>query len=336
MNLLNLTTSSILCKLDVKLELFHHNTKSFAQHKAFDDIYEAFDWYKDDLIEKIIGYTGDSYSAVSVNVTYSDTTGVELVNDMYALAKNLAAFSEANGYMDLKNIADSLSGLGAKLNYLLTLNESAVAYMIPRSAYANPWLTHKIETAPYLQGFEFGNAFNTKVVNAKVDNECCAVYVNESGHVLTNAIPVPTYINESGEISNDKEFKEYATLVLRQAHGDSFDSEVADKMVDDLLDKYKDNYGAMVGALTSGFGNESLNESMAWMIDAKYHVKPMHLRENTDYTWYMGAEPLVCTYLGFTKDNAYEFRLNNSKHKLSSQNVMKYIFKIDYYNEHKH
>jgi hypothetical protein len=116
--------------IDVKLELFHHNTKSFSQHKAFDDIYEAFDWYKDDLIEKIIGYTGDRYTSVKVDATYSDSTGLEIVNDLQNLSQILANFAETNKYADLKNISDSLSGLSAKLNYLLTLNESAL-----KSAY---------------------------------------------------------------------------------------------------------------------------------------------------------------------------------------------------------
>jgi hypothetical protein len=116
--------------IDVKLELFHHNTKSFSQHKAFDDIYEAFDWYKDDLIEKIIGYTGDRYTSVKVDATYSDSTGLEIVNDLQNLSQTLATFAETNKYADLKNISDSLSGLSAKLNYLLTLNESAL-----KSAY---------------------------------------------------------------------------------------------------------------------------------------------------------------------------------------------------------
>ena len=119
-----------LQKLDAKLELYHHNTKAFSQHKAYDEIYAAFDFYKDDLIEKIIGYTGDRYKSVSVQVEYTDTTGIELVSDLADLSLNLASFAEANGYSDLKNISDSLSGLSAKLNYLLTLNEAVSSYYV--------------------------------------------------------------------------------------------------------------------------------------------------------------------------------------------------------------
>lgn len=113
---------NILQLVDVKLELFHHNTRSFAQHKAFDDIYNSFDELKDDLIEKIIGYTGDRYGSVKVECSYHDSTGQELVRDFQNLSDILAKFATDNNYSDLKNISDEISGLGAKLNYLLTLS----------------------------------------------------------------------------------------------------------------------------------------------------------------------------------------------------------------------
>jgi hypothetical protein len=115
----------MLQKLDAKLELFHHNTRSFSQHKGFDQIYEEFDAIKDDLIEKIIGYTGERYRTLQLAISYNDQTGQELVNDFKYTSENISNFAITNNYPDLKNIADSLSGLGAKLNYLLTLTENA-------------------------------------------------------------------------------------------------------------------------------------------------------------------------------------------------------------------
>jgi hypothetical protein len=114
----------MLQKLDAKLELFHHNTRSFSQHKGFDQIYEEFDAIKDDLIEKIIGYTGERYRTLQLAISYNDQTGQELVNDFKYTSENISNFAITNNYPDLKNIADSLSGLGAKLNYLLTLTEN--------------------------------------------------------------------------------------------------------------------------------------------------------------------------------------------------------------------
>ena len=58
---------------------------------------------------------------------------------------------------------------------------------------------------------------------------------------------------ESSEFT-DKEFDAYADEVLKKAHPDDFDEEVAKKVKDGLKKKYGDDYGAAVGALTSGFG----------------------------------------------------------------------------------
>jgi hypothetical protein len=40
--------------------------------------------------------------------------------------------------------------------------------------------------------------------------------------------------------------------VLKKAHPEDFDQEIADKVVADLKNKYKGDFGAMIGALTSG------------------------------------------------------------------------------------
>ena len=60
-------------------------------------------------------------------------------------------------------------------------------------------------------------------------------------------------INES-KIKNAKEFEEYAMEILKSAHGEDFDEEIATKVVNDLKSKYGEDWGAMVGALQSGMG----------------------------------------------------------------------------------
>jgi hypothetical protein len=107
-----------------KLEVFHHNTKVFSQHKAFDEIQESFNDLKDDLIEKIMGYVGERYESSNIGeIVYTDKTGIELVEDIKAIGVQLIKFSKDNSYTDIENIGQSVEGLGAKLNYLLTLNE---------------------------------------------------------------------------------------------------------------------------------------------------------------------------------------------------------------------
>lgn len=57
------------------------------------------------------------------------------------------------------------------------------------------------------------------------------------------------------EIKNDGEFKEYATAILKDAHGEDFDEAKATEVIDGLLSKYSGDYGAMVGALQSSMGS---------------------------------------------------------------------------------
>lgn len=54
------------------------------------------------------------------------------------------------------------------------------------------------------------------------------------------------------KVDSEKDFEEYAMSVLKKAHPEDFDQEIADKVVADLKAKYKGDFGAMVGALTSG------------------------------------------------------------------------------------
>ena len=56
------------------------------------------------------------------------------------------------------------------------------------------------------------------------------------------------------EIKSDSEFEEYATEILKSAHGDKFDEAKAKEVIDGLKSKYKGDYGAMVGALQSSMG----------------------------------------------------------------------------------
>jgi len=58
------------------------------------------------------------------------------------------------------------------------------------------------------------------------------------------------------EVTDEKSFREYAETVLRKAHGDDYDEEIAKKVMDGIVDKVEgDDWGAAVGRLTSGLGS---------------------------------------------------------------------------------
>lgn len=61
-------------------------------------------------------------------------------------------------------------------------------------------------------------------------------------------------INEA-DVKDEKSFREYAESVLKKAHEDDYDEEIANKVIDGIISKVKDdNWGEAVGRLTSGLG----------------------------------------------------------------------------------
>jgi DNA-binding ferritin-like protein len=104
-----------------QLHLLHWQTKSYAQHKALGKIYEYVQDFKDDVVEKLMGYTGKRPGAIKLEqLTATDPNAV--VTALMDFASNLKRYAEANSYHDIANLADALSGEAAKTSYLLTLS----------------------------------------------------------------------------------------------------------------------------------------------------------------------------------------------------------------------
>ena len=64
-------------------------------------------------------------------------------------------------------------------------------------------------------------------------------------------------------------------------------------------------------------------------------INPRELKQGEKYTWFMGAEPLECTFVGHSfQPMGFKFVLRNSTHILGGKDVRDYIYPIDVYNEH--
>lgn len=103
---------------------FHLDTKSFAEHKALNELYTGLVDFKDDISELIMGYTGKRIGKIKLDdmPEYSHSASVKLAEDIKEFAYELEEWADENGYCDIENTAQSLSGLGAKTSYLLTLS----------------------------------------------------------------------------------------------------------------------------------------------------------------------------------------------------------------------
>jgi len=119
-----LTLESIAAKLTYfheQLHLLHWQTQSYATHKALGKLYEYVQDFKDDVVEKLMGYLGKRPGVYKIE-PLSNISSMDVVKDLGVFASQLKAYGEANRFHDICNLADALSGEAAKTKYLLTLS----------------------------------------------------------------------------------------------------------------------------------------------------------------------------------------------------------------------
>ena len=123
----SLTLETIAGKLSYfyeELHLLHFQTKSYAEHQALGIIYDKVGDLQDEIIEKIMGYTGKRVRAYKIETLkdYSPGMPVQVVKELVTFAEDLEEFGEANNMPDIENVAQSLSGKAAQTLYRLSLS----------------------------------------------------------------------------------------------------------------------------------------------------------------------------------------------------------------------
>jgi hypothetical protein len=119
-----MTLESIASKLTYfqeQLHLLHWQTSSYAEHKATGKLYEYLQDFRDDVIEKIMGYTARKPMSLKIDPIGPAEVAM-VVSELMSFASSLKVYGESNSYHDIANLADALSGEAAKTKYLLTLS----------------------------------------------------------------------------------------------------------------------------------------------------------------------------------------------------------------------
>lgn len=125
MNVNVLTLESIASKLtyfSICFQLIHWQTLSFAEHSATNMLYEFTHDFKDEIVEKIIGYSGKKPKAFKIEPLSDNMSSMSLVTELVSFASDLRKYGDNNSYQDVSNMADSLSGTANKGKFLLTLS----------------------------------------------------------------------------------------------------------------------------------------------------------------------------------------------------------------------
>jgi len=123
----SLTLETISGKLSYfyeQLHLLHFQTTSFAEHEALGKIYDKVGDFQDEIVEKIMGYSGRRIKAYRIDVLKDYELGApnRVVKELVSFAKDLEEFGESNNMPDIENVAQSLSGEAAQTLYRLTLS----------------------------------------------------------------------------------------------------------------------------------------------------------------------------------------------------------------------
>lgn len=120
-----LTPDKVISRLFYFHEQAHFNhlqTRSFARHKALDELYTGLAGFKDSTSELLLGYIAPKRIGKFENVAIrTDMSDVQLVDALCKFADELYDYGERTRWWALSNAAAEVSALGYKVKYLLTL-----------------------------------------------------------------------------------------------------------------------------------------------------------------------------------------------------------------------
>lgn len=105
--------------------LFHQETKGGWEHDALGKLYEGITEFEDDIPEKIMGYMGGKrlgkLAKISLPEYVDHNDSVDLAKELIEFSYELYEWAGEKKFCDIENLAQSLSGLGAKAIYRLSL-----------------------------------------------------------------------------------------------------------------------------------------------------------------------------------------------------------------------
>ena len=125
-NMTNISTLSLegvaskVVYFKLQFHLIHWQTNGFAEHKATQEGYEYLESFLDEVMEKMMGYCGRRLGVFKLE-PLGNVMSSTLVMDVMTFATSLKQYGETNGYHDICNIADALSGKMSQVKYLLTM-----------------------------------------------------------------------------------------------------------------------------------------------------------------------------------------------------------------------
>ena len=98
-------------------QMWHWKVKSFAQHLAFGELYEALSKFADELVEMYMGRYGDFHIPLSDPNHFSEQDPLDFIRQLDAVFKDLETSFPQDGF--LVNKYQELQGVVAQIKYKL-------------------------------------------------------------------------------------------------------------------------------------------------------------------------------------------------------------------------
>lgn len=112
-----------------QIQLFHWQTKSFAEHKAFDEYIDEFTNLTDKVVESLSGKYERVVLGKGGNIElsdYKDSDPNEFLDQIVEFFKDYQDELDEKEDSEIINLMDEITTETDKLKYLLTLNESTI------------------------------------------------------------------------------------------------------------------------------------------------------------------------------------------------------------------
>ncbi len=116
---------NLLLKLLIIIKVYHWKTKSYAEHKATDELYSSLNEHIDKFVEVLLGKNGSRLNMKGKNIDITDPSTTEelkkIIFEYRILLENkLEKYIPLEGNSDLYNIRDEILGDLNQFLYLLT------------------------------------------------------------------------------------------------------------------------------------------------------------------------------------------------------------------------
>ena len=116
---------NLLLKLLIIVKIYHWKTKSYAEHKATDELYSSLNEHIDKFVEVLLGKNGIRLDMKGKNIDIEDpSTKKEIKKIIYEyrilLENKLEKYIPLEGNTDLYNIRDEILGDLNQFLYLIT------------------------------------------------------------------------------------------------------------------------------------------------------------------------------------------------------------------------